>query len=405
MPRVGEQLTDELHRISTELGHPGVEALWIAVKKRKLAVSKRQVVEYVRHKSEKQVLGAPQRAAGKSISEDDNRWMMDLVDVSSPGIPAGYWKFFLVVVNVFDRFLYARPLSGKDPPEVAKKLKEILDAASGDNRKRPQIISSDNGSEFQGEVAALLRQKGIVQKFKDAGDLNALGLLDRQIGLLKRKLAEMHSTTKKSWAINLQAAVAALNSTPKPAVLHGDAPAEVKDNPKVTFMLMQDQARDLQHNKKITETKAKAALENTFRPQVGVTKFKRNYQATYGDPKTTAKVENGRVTATTGETYPLKQIKIVPAGSVAVSAATTHARKLRDGGDLILQALQDILRDGEPMALSKAAKELRETDIDYNAKMKKIGGQLIDLIRAEPSKFKLVQRPHGSQTWYFVSLV
>ena len=152
---------------------------------------------------------------------------------------------------------------------------------------------------------------------------------------------------------------------------------------------MQDQARDLQHNKKITETKAKAALENTFRPQVGVTKFKRNYQATYGDPKTTAKVENGHVTATTGETYPLKQIKIVPAGSTAVSAATTHARKMRDGGDLILQALQDILR---------------ETAIDYNAKMKKIGGQLIDLIRAEPGKFKLVQRPRGSQTWYFVSL-
>ena len=72
MPRVGEQLPDELHRISTELGHPGVEALWIAVKKRKLAVSKRQDAEYVRHKSEKQVLGAPQRAAGKSISEADN---------------------------------------------------------------------------------------------------------------------------------------------------------------------------------------------------------------------------------------------------------------------------------------------------------------------------------------------
>ncbi len=89
---------------------------------------------------------------------------------------------------------------------------------------------------------------------------------------------------------------------------------------------------------------------------------------------------------------------------MAVSAATTHARKMRDGGDLILQTLQDILRDGEPMALSKAAKELRETDIDYNAKMKKFGGQLIDLVRAEPSKFKLAQRPHGTQTWYFVSL-
>ena len=56
----------------------------------------------MRRKSEKQVLGAPQRAAGKSISEDDNRWQMDLVDVSSAGIPAGYWKLFLVAVSVFD---------------------------------------------------------------------------------------------------------------------------------------------------------------------------------------------------------------------------------------------------------------------------------------------------------------
>ena len=114
MPRVGEQLADELHRISTELGHPGAEALWIAVRRHKLAVSKRQVTEYVRHKSEKQVLGAPQRAVGKSISEDDNRWMMDLIDVSPEAIPAGYCKFFLVAVNVFDRYMYARPLSGKD---------------------------------------------------------------------------------------------------------------------------------------------------------------------------------------------------------------------------------------------------------------------------------------------------
>ena len=197
MPRVGEQLADELHRISTELGHLGTEALWIAVRRRKLAVSKRQVTEYVRHKSEKQVLGAPQRAVGKSISEDDSRWMMDLIDVSPEAIPAGYWKFFLVAVNVFDRYMYARPLSGKDPQEVAAKLREILDEAASEGRKRPQIISSDNGTEFGGAVTQLLRQRGIVQKFKTVGDLNALGLIDRQIGLLKRKIAEMHGTTKK----------------------------------------------------------------------------------------------------------------------------------------------------------------------------------------------------------------
>ena len=107
-------------------------------------------------KSEKHVLGAPQRAVGKSISEDDNRWMMDLIDVSPEAIPAGYWKFFLVAVNVFDRYMYARPLPGKDPKEVAAKLREILDEGASEGRKRPQFISSDNGAEFGGAATQLL---------------------------------------------------------------------------------------------------------------------------------------------------------------------------------------------------------------------------------------------------------
>ena len=51
MPRVGLQLADELHKLSEALGHPGIKPLWIAVKRRKLAVSKKQVTEYVRDKA------------------------------------------------------------------------------------------------------------------------------------------------------------------------------------------------------------------------------------------------------------------------------------------------------------------------------------------------------------------
>ncbi len=85
---------------------------------------------------------------------------------------------------------------------MAAKLKEIFDEAASDGRRRLQVMSSDNGSESQGATTQLLQQRGIFQKFKDVGDLNALGLLDRQIGLLKQKLAEMHGITKKSWAVS-----------------------------------------------------------------------------------------------------------------------------------------------------------------------------------------------------------
>ena len=82
---------------------------------------------------------------------------------------------------------------------------------------------------------------------------------------------------------------------------------------------------------------------------------------------------------------------------------------MRDGGADILQTLQDILSGGEPMAMSKAAKELREEFTaqgrHYDTTMKKAGGQWTDLNRGEPTRFKLVERPHGKQTWYFVALV
>ena len=58
----------------------------------------------------------------------------------------------------------------------------------------------------------------------------------------------------------------------------------------------------------------------------------------YGDPHQTRKVERGVVTSTTGEAFPLKTVKLVPAGAAAVAAGTAHARKLHDGGSDILQS-------------------------------------------------------------------
>ena len=385
--------------------------MYTAAKRAKLDVSKKQVDELVKGKAEKQILAPPQKATGKSVSENDNRWMMDLIDVSN--VPAGDWKFFLAVVNVFDRYLYVRPLRSKEPAEVAKALGKVLDEAKGEGRKLPSIVSSDNGTEFKNdEVRKVLGKKNAVQKFKDVGDLNALGLLDRTIGLLKRRLAEAHATNKKSWAVNLQAAVAALNKTPKPEVLHGAAPAEVREDPEVKFMMLQEQARGLKKNNADTYAKeAQLKTTGTFRPQVSINKFKRNFQATYStEPEKVDKVEAGRVYTRKGESYPLKQIKIVPAGAGTVKDfGSQQSRKIDEGGGEILGALEKVLEGGQQMALSTAAGELRlemrAEGKSYDGILGRVGGQLIDLIRLAPDLFQLVPRPHGKkQTWYFVKL-
>lgn len=315
---------ERLATLAQELGNPGAAALWVAVKRRKLNVTKKQVDAFVASRSEKQVLGAPQRAAGKTVSEDNNRWMMDLIDVSK--IDYSGCKFILFCISVFDRVMYARDLKSKEGPVVAAALKDILEEAP----ERPQVISSDNGSEFtQGGVVNLLQGLGIVQKFKNVNDLNALGLADRNIGLLKRKLKELHDSNNRTWANNLPAAVKALNATPKPGVLHGAAPQDVMVEPEVMFMLMQDQARNIAHNMRLTERR-KGALERaggTFRAPVKLEKFKkRNFQATYGDPQTAAGVSMGTVQTAGGGEFPLKQIKVVPVGARRVAAKAAPKR-------------------------------------------------------------------------------
>jgi Integrase core domain len=395
----------KLEALSNELGNPGVAALWIAAKRAKLELTRKAVAQWVATRSEKQVLGAPQKAAGKSVSENNNRWQMDLIDVTN--VSAGGSKFFLVCVNVFDRYMYARALPNKEPLTVAENLVPIL----GQAEKTPQIISSDNGAEFRGKGMNMVMSRfKITQKFKDAGDMNGLGLIDRQIGLLKRKLAELAASRRKNWTELLPVAVKALNATPKPGVLHGAAPEDVRDSDAVKFMLMQDQAKNIEHNKKLNDRRTKALeATKTFRPQLEIEKFKRTHQATYGNPEKAATISAGRVTTRTGESYALKQIRVVPVGAEEVGKDERRAV-----GAAILDALERALADfrvlggqGGSLALTKVAdilkEQLEKEGRDYNRILKRTGGKLIDLIKSD-DRFRIIERAHGQHVRYFVSL-
>ncbi len=68
-------------------------------------------------------------------------------------------------------------------------------------------------------------------------------------------------------------------------------------------------------------------MDGNFRPQLELTKFKRNYQATYGEVHQAAKVAHGRVTATNGENFPVKTIKIVTFPAVAAADAPVPIRR------------------------------------------------------------------------------
>ncbi len=357
----------QLAQLSSDLGHPGVQPLWLAVKKKGLALTKKEVETYVKQKGSKQIFQAVQPAKGKTVSESlDARWMMDLVVfVNQPVVVRGKTlRYILVAINVFDRYLYASPLESKEPTEVKDALRRLIALAA----KKPKLISSDQGVEFKGVVSTYLTKHKIAQKFKEVGDVNGIGVIDKAIQSLKQRLSQL-ATDGGTWASVLPRAIAGINNTPKSAVLHGAAPKEVRGNVDVRFMLLQDQAKNMQHNMALTKRR-EASVEDTgsFRAPLpeSTGKFKRSYQATYGEPRQVASVKGGTVTDTQGGKHALKSIKVIPANSSDAqqqfAPGQDRPAKKRLAGGAIITALTTLLEEekGGQRRISKAAAKLKE---------------------------------------------
>lgn len=301
-----------LKRLNEELGFPGQQALLLAAKRKGLAATRQEVRELVEGNAAKQTLAPLQRSEGKTVAESEHaRWQMDLAELNDN---TGSERYALCVMNIFDRKLFTEPLPNKRPATVRDALKKILARAGG----KPITISSDKGLEFTSRVVAdYLEGEDIAQRFKEPGDPNALGVVDRAIGLLKKKLATIAGTHGDSWGDALGKATAALNATPKPEVLHGAAPDDVKGEPEVKFMLLQDNARKLQHNEALA-TKRRAALQRAgghFRaPLVGDVhpRFRRGFRAHYGPIRTAMSVEGSTVSDESGAVHDLKLLQPAP---------------------------------------------------------------------------------------------
>jgi len=416
-------------KLSKELGQPGVKALQLAAKKAGIPVTKAEVEKIVKQQGERQIFGPLQAAEGKTVSRGpDDSWQMDLADLrNQPGMKGTkkqedrLYKFFLVVVNTFDRVVYTRALKGKESWEVRVKLSEILMEAPA----RPKVISSDNGNEFLGEVSDYLQNLGIAQRFKAVGDQNALGVVDRAIQSIKQTIARMMasnaSSSSDSWVDVLPRATAAYNKTPK-GPLHGAAPKDVRDEPEVQFMLLQDNARKLQHNEQLKDKRVRALRDagGAYREPLpeATSKFKRSFMPTYGDVKEVRSVKGSIVTGKDGSSINVKHIKIVPADSTSSDARFGHneagseRKRLAAGG--IIVRLQEILQGREgALSMANASALLRERmrsePQTYEQTLTKAKlARLVDVIRLAPEQFVLtVRRTAGAKkarASYYVAL-
>jgi len=178
---------------SEQLNYAGANKIYSHLKNDGQRVNYKAVEAYVERQPYRQVFAQPRRlrhpkAKGPTMLKPPNlregrvpaidlndRWMADLADLTAqPSIPAegvnrGHvpYQYILVVVNVFSKELFARPLQYKTPETVLAAFREILHG-----QHKPSRLDTDGGAEFSGPFAAFLDAQHIWHVVKDPEDPN-----------------------------------------------------------------------------------------------------------------------------------------------------------------------------------------------------------------------------------------
>ena len=126
------------------------------------------------------------------------------------------YKYFLVIVDVFTRKSFVRPLKDKSNAEVMKEFQSILKEIG----TVPKIIMSDNDSTFLStDFQKLCDSLDIVLQPNVVGDHNYLGIVDRFCRTIKFILAKLFIVNDDTnWIDFIQDVVSKFNDTPNSAL-------------------------------------------------------------------------------------------------------------------------------------------------------------------------------------------
>lgn len=116
------------------------------------------------------------------VTDINEQWEMDLADMQNLSKQNRGYKFILIVIDVFRRFLWTKPLKTKQGVEVSKALDMIISSGGKIDR-----IRCDAGREFRNaSVSSVLKKHGIFH-FLAHGDGKA-AFAERVILTIKKRL-------------------------------------------------------------------------------------------------------------------------------------------------------------------------------------------------------------------------
>ena len=110
-------------------------------------------------------------------------WTMDLLDIHQFARHNKNFRYILVVLDIFSRFAWARPLKNKSGVSVAKALEDII----SESESKPHKVWSDRGTEFYNVAVARLFERNMIKLYSTYNEPKA-SIAERFIRTLRGKI-------------------------------------------------------------------------------------------------------------------------------------------------------------------------------------------------------------------------
>ena len=311
---------EALQALSAELGYPSADKLWKAAVRRKLAVTKPEVRDFVKGQSARQVFAARPQYDGKVVASRLNeRWAADLIDYTATPSRGKTpektpYKYILIAQDIYSRKLYAVALREKTQETVVNAFEHLVREAHA----KPSELDTDQGPEFKGPFEEYLAEEHIAHTTTDLRNFNARGTLDAAIRSFKQQLTRIQVEEKtRDWASLVQRAIKAYNNLSHTGIMDA-APNEVSEDEDLQFLLKEKAAQGLQHNQSLAlDRGAQLERRGAFReelPNKG-RGFERNFRPRYGGEVHNVSRVAGTTVFSEGKAYPTRHVLPVSAGS------------------------------------------------------------------------------------------
>ena len=289
---------ERIEALFEQLNFPGPARLKQALKNRGIPFTNLQVEKLAKGETVRQIQQAAPPLKGRVASHYQHyEWQSDLVDWSTApsteqeSLPTSGAskrrtqkgpekkdpeKFILVVQDVFSRKIWAEATVTKQPDEILRAFKRILDKIRDEGGQIADRLTTDAGGEFAG-VKKFMGEMN--RQYRIRTSQRSLATLDNAIGLLKKALArDLRKKQTDDWAARLQKIVLGQNSIPKD-YLDAAEPEDVADDAGLREKLQDKNQNYYDINREQIEERAtKLEAAKNYRILLNRGKFNRGWQ-------------------------------------------------------------------------------------------------------------------------------